>query len=274
MRFADFLDGIGGYVAFHPRMTKFCGSTNANVFLSNMFAWSGHGKDPDGWIYKSSEDIEFETGLSYKEQAAARRLLVSRGFIEEKHRRFEHRMYFRVDKDRISDAWESQNPDFANCPKVNSGNAQRSVRETTGGQFDLLDPTLPTIHQQEVDAGKEKNVAKYQEFMDLWNSSIEGTPFPKIYTIAGKRSTTISARLKAYPNLLEMMPDVIRYMASTDWYIGKNDRGWVASFDYIMQDGKMCELYEKSKADIGRAKSSELYLDTSKPWNQAPKEIA
>jgi hypothetical protein len=245
MRFADFLEDIGGYVSFHPSLTKLCGSTNANIFLSNIFSWTGKGSHPDGWIYKSSQEIEADTGLTYKEQANARKQLVSRGFLEEMHKRFEHKLYFRINKDSFSDSWESEKLVFAKVPKVISGKSQRSFRETTDGQFDLLNTSLPSTTPSKA----KKDLDKCDEIMDLWNKIVDGTPFPKIVGITGKRKKDLDSRLKE-PDFVVQFEPAVRYLLTQDWACGRDaSRVWIADFDYMVRDGIVRRYFEKSNSN-------------------------
>lgn len=63
----------------------------AGVFARQLLFWDGKGIDPNGWIYKSIEQWRDETGLSRRQQEAARKRLQGSGkgqgepVLEEKH---------------------------------------------------------------------------------------------------------------------------------------------------------------------------------------------
>lgn len=245
MRPSELLRGLGQPASYYPEMRKITGSLTSTIFFFNFYYWTGSEKSQDGWIYKSTEQIEKETGLTYDEQRGARMKLKKLGLIEEHYRRFEHLMYYRVRLDMFDHLWvevygDSQIRELGNSQMGDMGNSQ----------FDPIYPLLTTLNNKgtvEKASKKKKETIDYQAFMDTWNANTEGT-FPKITSIAGKRASTIATRLKSYPNLLEMMVPVINYISGIEFFTGKNDRGWVASFDYLMQDGKILELYEKAIA--------------------------
>jgi DnaD/phage-associated family protein len=106
MKLSDFLFNIGRPVAFYPGLVKALGSMKQAVFICQMAYWKDKGSDPDGWIYKTSEEIETETSLTYKEQITVRAALVEKGTLQERYARTEHQMYFRVDWDVVNAIWD------------------------------------------------------------------------------------------------------------------------------------------------------------------------
>ncbi|HET6846376.1 MAG TPA: hypothetical protein VFH29_06040 [Anaerolineales bacterium] len=123
MKISDLFQDAGRPVAYFPRLRRITGSVNAALLLCQLLYWSGRECSDDGWVYKraeivaedpdgaldpSNQSIEFETGLSYKEQRLARQQLRSRGLLRERHDRLKHRLLFKVDFDAVQRLWESQ----------------------------------------------------------------------------------------------------------------------------------------------------------------------
>ena len=106
MKLSDFLFNIGRPVAFYPGLVKALGGMKKAVFICQMAYWKDKGSDPDGWIYKTAEEIESETSLTYKEQTNVRASLVELGALQERYARTEHQMYFRVNWDAVNEIWE------------------------------------------------------------------------------------------------------------------------------------------------------------------------
>jgi hypothetical protein len=106
MRLSDVLLNIGRPVAFYPGMAKLLGGIKRAVFVCQMAYWNGKGSDPDGWIYKTAEEIEEETSLTYKEQTGVRASLVEAGILQERYARTEHKMYFRIDWVIVNKMWD------------------------------------------------------------------------------------------------------------------------------------------------------------------------
>jgi hypothetical protein len=73
--------------------------------LCQFIYWRGKQSDPNGWLFKTSAEIEEETGLSYNEQVTARKNLCSNGLMKEKYARLGHRMAFLLDLKAINAKW-------------------------------------------------------------------------------------------------------------------------------------------------------------------------
>jgi hypothetical protein len=146
MKISEYLQGVGRPVAYYPGLRKITGSTTATILLCQLLYWTGKEKAGDGWIFKRAEgddeqSIEGETGLSYKEQRAARRVLKVRGLLEERYARLEHVVYFRVNMERLDELWEQAAEHKSAKPHAQGAPAQRSVGQLPNGQ--LAD--LPTV---------------------------------------------------------------------------------------------------------------------------------
>jgi len=109
MKFVDFFRDIGPVVSYHPRINRITGSVTATIFLSNLLAWEGHQRDPEGWIYKTRDDITEETGLTRYEQETARKHLKERGLLEEKLKGVPATTNYRLNLDAINAAWDAPN---------------------------------------------------------------------------------------------------------------------------------------------------------------------
>ncbi|WP_337228101.1 hypothetical protein [Proteus faecis] len=100
MRASDLLLDFGRPVAYFPGLVKRLGSVNAVIFFSQIFYWQDKADSKLG-VYKTSEEIESETGLSYREQLTARKHLVSRGILVETNKRLEHKIYYLIDCEKL-----------------------------------------------------------------------------------------------------------------------------------------------------------------------------
>lgn len=139
MNRSTLLHAIGRPIAFHPGLVPALGSVNAVLFFGQIFYWQDKTDSPIG-VYKSSEEIQRETGLTYREQANAREKLRASGVLVETEKRLEHRIYFRVNLDAL-DAL------LANCGNRNSRNDKSAVRGTTKAQPDETTKAQPVIQR-------------------------------------------------------------------------------------------------------------------------------
>ncbi len=123
MKFSDVFTGLGRPVVYYPSLNAITGSVAATVFLANLFQWSGTQRDPDGWIYKTQEEIEVETGLSRREQETARKQLRAATLLREERRGVPARLYYLIHVETLNAAWEEF---LAN---KNGGNRQTGLAE-------------------------------------------------------------------------------------------------------------------------------------------------
>ncbi len=147
MKVTDAHPNVGRPVAYYPGLRQLCGSINAAILYCQVLYWTGKQSDPRGWIHKraclcqddpegvqnpENQSIEFETGMTYKEQLVARHELRDRGFLEERYSRSEHRLYFRLNLAAIRKAWGGEPAEGK--PREMQASAQRD-----GGTFQNAD---------------------------------------------------------------------------------------------------------------------------------------
>lgn len=94
-------------IAYQAILAKATGSVQLAVLWSQLYYWSDKGEDPDGWIYKSSDELYDETGLKRRGQETARKLGKSIGIVEEKKTGVPATIHFRVDLDKTAEVIET-----------------------------------------------------------------------------------------------------------------------------------------------------------------------
>jgi hypothetical protein len=107
MKPSDILLDLGHPVAYYSGFAQRWGPA-AGVFFSQMFYWTGKQRDADGWIYRTQEEIEEDTGLSPDSQQTARKKLLAVGVLEEKRSRIEHKISYRINTDKLNEIFEGQ----------------------------------------------------------------------------------------------------------------------------------------------------------------------
>lgn len=105
MGLVKYIIDLGKPVAYYPNLKRVTESTTATILLCQLIYWSDKTKD-DGWIWKNSDELEIETGLTYNEQRTARKILLDKGIIEEVNVRSRHRTKFRVKEDVLNTLWD------------------------------------------------------------------------------------------------------------------------------------------------------------------------
>lgn len=118
---------VGRPVAYYPRLARFLGSVNAAILFAQLHYWHDRGSDTELGVYKTSQELTEETGLSYREQATARAQLRAAGYLIETNRRLEHKVYFKLVPEAIDAAFEA-------WTEAQSANDENAFRETTKAQ--------------------------------------------------------------------------------------------------------------------------------------------
>jgi hypothetical protein len=101
------MGGVGGdYFKLQARCVEKFGAA-AGIFARQLLFWEGKGHDAEGWIYKSEDEMELETGLRRRGQREARKVLGSAGVLEEERKGLPRRLFYRVDLVRLAEVLET-----------------------------------------------------------------------------------------------------------------------------------------------------------------------
>lgn len=251
MRPSDLAYEFGKPVAYYPGLVKYLGSVNAVLMFCQLFYWSGKEVSELG-IYKSVEEIEHETGMSYREQVTARKQLVSRGVLIETHKRLEHRIYFKIDTEKLNEIIES-----ANCETCNSPNAESAVRGVRKAQFDHTENTSENTSSCEqqadspVEQAEKQSQIPYDEIKETYNR-VCGSTLGQALKLTDARKRAIKKLWNtdwsgdgAYvlKNLTNWEKYFTACLANSHW-TGNNDRGWKANLDFLTRESTALRVFE------------------------------
>lgn len=90
-------------IAFHRSFVDITGAAMPALLLSAYLEQQEAALiNADGWFEVNAADLEYRTGLSRREQAAARKILLDKQMILERKSAFPARLEMRIDFDRIS----------------------------------------------------------------------------------------------------------------------------------------------------------------------------
>ena len=95
---------LGRRIAFYRRLVDLTANVKAALLLSQSIYWTCHGRDiadAGGWFLKTTEQWEMETGLTLREQSAAREVLRELAILNEQRIGFPASLHFRLCLDRI-----------------------------------------------------------------------------------------------------------------------------------------------------------------------------
>lgn len=125
-------------ILYQPGLANVLGSVNAAIILSQLLYWHTRGKRPDGFVFKTSEEMQNETGLSRSEQDHALKILLDLNIIEKKLAQIPAKRHFRVNfvvlQKLLPRLKEKSKLAYPNPPGYVDDNLQRitdSTQETT-----------------------------------------------------------------------------------------------------------------------------------------------
>lgn len=261
MRLSESLTGLGHPVAYYPRLAEIFGMQES-VFLQQLCYWTGKGFDPDGWIYKSVEEILEETGLSYEQQQRVRKCLGSskssgvRGrrlrsgliepVLEERYDRTQHKMYFRVIFPALDRAF-SQSSLF---PEGHLGNTQVVPGHYPGGTWvkpssSISENTTETTQKNR--ALKEAH-KEFVSFFDDMAMKVRGkNPW---YDVAGFRNLKLALKVTDESTLERL---ALFFLADTVFL------KYEISLRVFLSEGVMKALEDQGKKD-GFVKRMDGYI--------------
>lgn len=121
---------IGRPVAFFPALAKYVGGVNAAILLGQLMYWDERTQENGLGVYKTTQEWEDETGLSYREQRTARAKLKERGLLIETYQRLNHRMFYKLDRAAFNTLIEQMMADKNSDDGENNGseNAQNKSK--------------------------------------------------------------------------------------------------------------------------------------------------
>lgn len=99
------LSYVGRPVAYYPMLARWLNSVNAAILFAQLHYWLERTTHELG-VYKTADELTEETGLSYREQATARKILKDGRYLIETPRRLEHRIYYRLDAEVVNASYE------------------------------------------------------------------------------------------------------------------------------------------------------------------------
>jgi len=133
-------------IAFQRSFIRLDIGVTAALFLSQMTYWTNRSSD-DGWVYKTQDEWEEETGLSRYEQEGARKKLRSLGVLLEKKKCVPARLFYKVDNDVLYQLLVAANKD---AEKPHTG-MRKTTRQVSGKPANIhteittenIDPPYP-----------------------------------------------------------------------------------------------------------------------------------
>ena len=93
-----------GPVAIRPAIVRLLkGNGNAAILLCQLLYWTYRTPNAQGWCYNNQKKLSEQTGLGERAQLTARRVLIKKGFLEEKLKGIPARLYMRLNLENLAD---------------------------------------------------------------------------------------------------------------------------------------------------------------------------
>lgn len=85
-----------------------------------------------------------------------------------------------------------------------------------------------------------------EDVMRVYNDS--APPLPRIKLLNAARRRRVAKLIKDFPDAFteQSLGEMIQQIKLSDFHIGKNDRGWVANFDWFIREENFIKLFEGS----------------------------
>jgi hypothetical protein len=156
-------------VGYSPDLARAVGGATIGLFLSQLLFLSDKGANPEGWVYKSEQEMGRETGLTKREQQTARRKLLALGIIAIMRGGWKNTYHFKI-------LWEKLYQVIAgikrpqNAPTEKSESGQNVTTEPV-----QTVPTQPPECVQNVSTKWKQNAATHNRENNTENKEEEKT---------------------------------------------------------------------------------------------------
>ena len=208
MRLSEALNGVGRPIAYLPQLAKPVGGVKAAILCCQLFYWSERTNE-SGWFWKSQEGLADETGLTIDELRAARKALAEKGILKSRYDRMKHRLYFKIDRQRLDDLWVTHNGHIGNSRlpsgkipdghlgKVDFGSDPESTSENTSQTAKLQ------VHH--LNGGPDKTESETEsvtpeDLVEAWNEHCVPLGLKSISELSNTRRKKSLARLREHPS--------------------------------------------------------------------------
>lgn len=276
MKPSEMLKNTGRVIAYRPNLARLFGGVIAEIFFEQIFYWQDK-SDSELGVYKTQEELEIETGLSRKEQETARKLLREKGVLIETHKRLEHRMYYKIDCEKLDELLatlandtneHSRMPesDIRECDKVTFVNTlDYNTRLQINNPLPLNGESAGAEHTEAEGAdkphtGKKQNSIEvnYSTVAETYNDLVKelNSNLPLIANpsqLSDKRKKAIKKLAQVFIKRFEIDTDIESALgeyfkdflqSATKFYFGENNRGWKADFEYILRETTLDKVLE------------------------------
>jgi len=158
---------------------------------------------------------------------------------------------FKAEIDRACPLWDWEGEDIIvrHYPSEQEAVVRRQ-REAGKNYGRGQNPSKPEPEKPEI-TEKPAVPEKYAEIVRIWNEAAEtltkktGKRFAACAKLTSKRKSTLHQRFQEDKNYIESFQSACTALERSPFHLGKNDRGWVADFDYMIRPDTVTKLIEQ-----------------------------
>jgi len=171
VRLDSLLNGIGRPVAYYPAMARAFGGVKRALWICQFAYWKGKEADPNGWIHKTEDEINHETGLSSREQKGIRKWLLEFKLCEIEKRGAPAKNYYLHDWELITHEWNKRRTsEDKTAPLVRTKEPDKSGQNDTTNITEIT----PETTQREEESSPLKELVK--TFDEIYENECKEKP--------------------------------------------------------------------------------------------------
>jgi hypothetical protein len=170
-------------VGYSPDLARTVGGATIGLFLSQLLFLSDKGHNPEGWVYKSEQDMGRETGLTKREQQTARRKLLALGVITIMRGGWKNTYHFKVLWERlyqvIAGSQQTQNVSTEKVERAQTvptepvQNVATQPPECLQNVSTQWRQNVPTHNRENNTENKETEKTDQRENQKTWDKALE-----------------------------------------------------------------------------------------------------
>jgi hypothetical protein len=213
----EFFQMLGRPVAYFPIFASKLGGVTPAVMFCQLSHWYRIEaiREWDGWIYKTTQDMYDETGLTRWEQETARKRLVSVGVIETKVKGIPPKMNYRIRWETFESLWGNPSNQFVGKPQINEMESTKSSIQREQHKTTTLD-------------------ASFESFWSVYPRKAEKKRALKCYQTARKQGATDADLLTSATNYARHVVKArteVQFIKLPGTFLGPNEpwRDWVTA---------------------------------------------
>lgn len=226
-------------IAYRPEVAKFFDDQpDVAVYFQQLYHWQQFATRPDGYFYKSAQEMYDETCITAKRQRKCREKLEDRGWITSKKQMANGHptLHFKV----LITLTTVVSP----LGQKTNGNSQKdkSITKNTSQE---------KKYTSEITEQIEKIYTYWLKLMVVDPLiRLHGTTDEKRAALLKARSRTrltdkrkahIAARIKSMG--LENCARAVKGISQSDWHRGQNDNGWKADIEFLFRSDEQVEKW-------------------------------